>query len=292
VPEKRRIVKLKNVLHENLKLRRGATEIGDISYGPGGTCGPRIQHDYQVVVVHEGSLNLLLDGEPIHVAPSHGILLCPGHREHFLFSPDSQTRHSWCSVEPRAVPIQLRRELESHLGPIPFAGRMLSLLQMGRREPPTALPEAPLYEGLYLGIALALMCDFAIAVGSRMSNTASESVLAKVAEFISKSYAEHLSLRDIARAAGVSRQHLLKVCRSEARPTPMAQLYSARLEIAADLLRHSGVSIDAIATKCGFVSTSHFSRRFKEVSGLSPSRWRKECWQASEASVPRLTKSR
>src|SRR5215469_3247920 len=164
--ERRRIEKLKNVLHENLRLKRGATEFGDILYGPGGTCGPRIQRDYQLVVIHQGCLNLLLDEQAIHVTPNQGMLLSPGHREHFLFSSDCQTHHSWCAVEPNAVPKRLRRELETYRGPITFAGRMLRLLEMGRREPSTSLPEASLFEGFYLGIALALMCDFAIAVRS------------------------------------------------------------------------------------------------------------------------------
>jgi AraC-like DNA-binding protein len=286
--ERRRIEKLKNVLHENLRLKRGGTEFGDIQYGPEGSCGPRIQRDYQLVVVHEGYLNLRLDEETIHVEPNQGILLCPGHREHFLFSSETETHHSWCAVEPKAVPKRLLCRLTSHLGPILFAGRMLSLLEMGRREQAISLPEAPLYDELYLSIALALICDFAIAVHTCISSTVSEHLLARMTEFISKNYAESLSLQDIARAAGVSRQHLLKVCRSEGRPTPMAQLYAARLEVAADMLRQSGLSIDTIAGRCGFVSAFHFSRRFKEASGLSPGRWRKEFWQASKTAIPHL----
>jgi AraC-like DNA-binding protein len=286
-----RVIKLKNVLQENLKLKRGAIEIGEILYGPGGTCGPRIQHDYQLVVIHEGSLDLLLDGRVIHVDPNHGILLSPGHREHFLFSASTETRHSWCAVERRAVPPQLRSALKGHLGPIPFGGRMLRLLEMGRKEPPSGYPDAPLYEGFYLGIALALLCDFAIAARSGISNRVSDSVLAKMTEFISRNYAEHLSLHDIARATGVSRQHLLKLCRCQGRPTPIAQLYSARIEAAADLLQQSGLSIETIAGRCGFVSAFHFSRRFRQASGLSPGRWRKECWQASGPAAARFTTS-
>ena len=274
--------KLKNIRHENLRMRRGPTVIGDILYDPGGACGPRIQHDYQLVVVHTGYLDLLLDGQTIHVGQGYGILLCPGHREHFIFSGDQETHHSWCAIHPKAVPTALKRELHTFRGPIPFAGRMHTLLELSRRPQFGSPSEEPLEAGFYLGLGLALMCDFASAVRSgKKPDTAAETVLAKMEQFIWKEFASHLSLHDIARAVGVSRQHLLKLCRMHDRQTPMAQLYAARLEIATDLLRQTGLPISAVAEKCGFVSIFHFSRKFKQTYGESPAAWRRALWHAT-----------
>lgn len=260
-------------------MRRGATVIGDILYAPGGACGPRFQHDYQLVVLHRGDLNLLLDDEQIHVPAGHGILLTPGHREHFLFSRDQETHHSWCAVAPKAIPAALRREMQTYRGPIPFAGRMLTLLEMSRRAQPSGAAEEPVQAGFYLGLGLALLCDFVLAARSgELPDTAAETILAKMERFIWEQHARPLSLQDIARAAGISRQHLLKLCRLHGRPTPISQLYKARLETATDLLRQSGLSINDIAEKCGFVNIFHFSRKFKETYGLSPGAWRKELW--------------
>ncbi len=265
-------------------MRRGATVIGDILYAPGGACGPRFQHDYQLVVIHQGCLELWLDGEHIHVGPGYGILLSPGHREYFVFSTDCETHHSWCAIAPRAVPLHLRTGFKTHRGPIPFVGRMLSLLEMCRWAQPSTLAEEPLQDGFYLGLGLALFCDFALAVHSGSAlNSATEAILGKMRQFIWEQHARHLSLHDIARAVGVSRQHLLKMCRVRGEATPMSQLYSARLEIATDLLRQTGLSVSAIAEKCGFVNIFHFSRRFKEAYGQSPGTWRKQLWQVSRS---------
>ncbi|HEX3986356.1 MAG TPA: AraC family transcriptional regulator [Acidobacteriaceae bacterium] len=278
-----KIEKLSNIRQENLRMRRGATVIGDILYAPGGACGPRFQHDYQLVVIHQGYLDLRLDRESIHVAAGYGILLSPGHREHFLFSSDRETHHSWCAIAPRAVPRHLRSKFQTYRGPIPFAGRMLSLLEMSRRAQLSAATEEPLQDGFYLGLGLALFCDFALAVRSgHASNTKAEAILARMEQFIWEQHARHLSLHDIARAVGVSRQHLLKICRLNGKPTPISQLYSARLEIATDLLRQTGLSVNDIAGKCGFVSIFHFSRKFKEAYGKSPGTWRKQLWQAAK----------
>jgi AraC-like DNA-binding protein len=276
------VEKLKNIRRENLRMRHGATVIGDIVYAPGGGCGPRIQHDFQLVVLHTGSLDLQLDSEWIHVAEGHAILLSPGKREHFIFSPERETHHSWCAIHPRAVPTNLKRDFQALPGPISFAGRMNTLLEMSRRPRFGPLPEEPLETGFYLGLGLALMCDFASAVrGGERSDSSAEAVLARMEQFIWKQFANRLSLHDIARAVGVSRQHLLKICRTFKKKTPMAQLYAARLEMASDLLRQTGLSVSAIADKCGFVSVFHFSRRFKQAYGESPAVWRRELWRVN-----------
>ena len=276
--------KLKNLRYENLRLCRGLTVIGDILYAPGGACGPRIQHDYQLVVIHQGCLDLKLDEEKIHVAEGQGILLSPGHREYFSFSGDQETHHSWCAIHPKALSQEIKGQFRAFRGPIPFAGRMHTLLEMSRRPQFASLPEQPLQAGFYLGLGLALMCDFASAVkDGRTSNGATEAVLAKMETFIWKELASPISLHDIARAVGVSRQHLLKVCRMHQKPTPMTQLYAARLEAATDLLRRTGLPMGVVAEKCGFVSMFHFSRKFKEAYGESPAAWRRELWQQHPA---------
>jgi AraC-like DNA-binding protein len=275
--------KLKNIQQENLRLRRGATVIGDILYAPGGACGPRIQHDYQLVVVHTGCVDLQLDKETIHIAQGQGILLSPGHREHFVFSAEQETHHSWCAIDPRGVPAKLRKEFQTLRGPSSFAGRMHTLLEMSRRPQFGSTAEEPLEDGFYLGLGLALMCDFASSVKSgKKSPSAGEAVISKMEEFIWKRYADQLTLYDISRGVGVSRQHLLKVCRMQSRPTPMAQLYDARLEVATDLLRQTGLPISEVADKCGFVSIFHFSRKFKQAYGESPAAWRRALWRVSK----------
>lgn len=263
-------------------MRRGVTVIGDILYAPGGACGPRIQHDYQLVVIHRGDLNLLLDNERIHVPAGYGILLSPGHREHFLFSRDQETHHSWCAVAPKAIPVAMRTQMKAHRGPIPFAGRMLTLLEMSRRAQPSGAAEEPVQAGFYLGLGLALLCDFVLAARcGHLPDTSAEMLLVKMERFIWEQHARRLALQDIARAVGISRQHLLKLCRLHGRPTPISQLYKARLEAATDLLRQSGLSINDIAEKCGFVNIFHFSRKFKETYGQSPGAWRKELWRVA-----------
>lgn len=262
-----------------IRLERGRVVVGDVLYAQGGSFGPRLQADYQLVVIHSGSLTLTIDDEILEVPENFAVLLIPGHTEFFCFASDCETRHSWIAVEPGMLAEPLRQELERHRGPAPFLGRMVTLLDAARRSM-VHLPEAELLQNsAHEALATAILCAFASTVfdGSR-SVQASTGVLLRMEHFIAEVYSRPTTLNDIARAAGASRQHLLKLCRVSGRNTPTEQLYAKRLEAAADLLLHTGLTIAQIAEQCGFSNQFHFSRKFKQASGRSPSAWRGEVW--------------
>ncbi|MFG2234608.1 helix-turn-helix domain-containing protein [Streptomyces sp. NPDC048723] len=55
-------------------------------------------------------------------------------------------------------------------------------------------------------------------------------------------------------------------------------LIGERLEAACRLLaspRHAALPVSAVAARCGFTSPSHFTRRFREAYGATPSEWRR-----------------
>ncbi len=89
-----------------INITRGAPGIvfGDVWYNPGGECGPRIQRDYQLVIVHLGEADVSFDAQRCVIPPASVALMLPGRREHFLFSRHHRTHHTWCAVQPNAVP--------------------------------------------------------------------------------------------------------------------------------------------------------------------------------------------
>jgi AraC-like DNA-binding protein len=268
--------KLKNISRMNLRIRRGDVVFGDVLYAPGGICGPRVQQDYQLVVIHRGRLDLRLDGEQIAVPAGHAILLSPHHREYFQFDEKNETHHSWCSIRAAALSLRLRKNLRRQRGPMPFGSELKTLLETGQKSPLADQDE--LQDGFYFGLGLALLCGFAAQDGGPLFV---HEALLRMEKTIQGEYRRALSLTTIARTAGISPQHLLRLCRQQGRPTPMKMLYAQRLEAAAHLLRHTGLSVGEVAERCGFVQTFHFSRRFHQAYGASPLAWRKALWRRS-----------
>ena len=123
---------LKNISRVNLRMRRGAVVFGEVTYSPGGICGPRIQRDYQLVILHRGRLDLKLDDRQIGLSAPSSILLCPGHREHFVFSQDRETHHSWCSIDAGVVPQKLRRLLCASSKPAATDPHIEALMELGK----------------------------------------------------------------------------------------------------------------------------------------------------------------
>jgi len=273
---------LRNLSQVNLRMRRGSVVFGEVIYSAGGICGPRIQHDYQLVILHQGELELRLDGRPIEITPGHGILLSPGHRELFFFSRDRSTRHSWCSVDANAVPPKLRRLFRSSSKPAPVDSRIEALMELGKNtflEVPTS---SNIENTFHLSLGLALLSGYTLGIQARIPVLhPGEQILARTEQFILKEFGRKLSLQDLANAAGVSRQHLLKLFRHRRGISPTHYLYERRLSAAAEQLIHTGRSIKEIAGHSGFTNEFHFSRKFKKAYGKSPRDWRLQKWSSA-----------
>ena len=260
-------------------MRRGAVVFGEAVYSPGGICGPRIQHDYQLVILHQGGLDLRLDNQRMAITAPCGILLCPGHREHFIFSPERETHHSWCSIDARAIPAKLRQLFRSANKPAVMDSNLEALMELGKALFHEGHPDTLLENTFHLNLGLALLSGFALRINTKTPAVSrGNQALARAEQFMLKQFAQNLSLKEMAAAAGVSRQHLLKLFQNRHGTSPMNYLYERRLAVAADHLVHTGLSIKEIAEHCGFANPFHFSRKFKLAYGLSPRNWRSQKW--------------
>ncbi|ARU54742.1 AraC transcriptional regulator with GATase1 domain [Oleiphilus messinensis] len=83
-----------------------------------------------------------------------------------------------------------------------------------------------------------------------------------------------LTVATLAEQACVSPRHLARKFQQEFGSSPMKLLAFLRLEKSRELLEESNLSIQIIATQCGFQSTETLRRQFNEQYGISPSQYR------------------
>jgi len=85
---------------------------------------------------------------------------------------------------------------------------------------------------------------------------------------------ENLSVAVLAEAMGLSRATLYRRVKEVFGQSPMALIWEIRLQHAAVWLTRPDVSVSEVAYGVGFRSIAHFSTRFSERFGISPSAFR------------------
>ena len=94
-------------------------------------------------------------------------------------------------------------------------------------------------------------------------------------QYMQASYAEPITLADIAQAAGLSERECLRCFRRTIGDSPVQYLLKYRLMQSAALLRASpAASIAEVSAACGFDSPSYFSKQFRRFYQRPPREYR------------------
>lgn len=83
---------------------------------------------------------------------------------------------------------------------------------------------------------------------------------------------EPLSMDELAEAAGYSRRHLERLFRDATGKTPGEFYRGLRLDRGRNLLSTTDLTLQEVATACGFASVSHFSKSFRARFGTAPTK--------------------
>ena len=110
--------------------------------------------------------------------------------------------------------------------------------------------------------------------GSRIVDGAHYRRLVRARDRIEDAYAEPLALADLARTAGLSPFHFLRLFQRVFGATPHEYLTSVRIERAKLLLSRSA-SVTEACLRVGFLSLGSFSARFSREVGVSPLAWQR-----------------
>ena len=111
--------------------------------------------------------------------------------------------------------------------------------------------------------------------GLRAANIGTREPLAvrRAKDYLAGHVDEQVELEALARAAGLSPFHLIRVFRKATGMTPHNWLVDRRVHLACNLLRE-GMSATHVAARCGFSDQSHLTRTFKSRLGVTPGQFR------------------
>ena len=261
----------------NLGIARRSIVFGEARYGPRGICGPRIQTDYQLVVMLSGSAKVNVKAQgTIDIQELQVALMLPGLEEVFYFDPSAPVYHSWCAVHPRLVSADLGERLANAPKCLRLTPRMRQLVELGISLTPTSAQEA---EGFMEHLGLAALENYLFEASVAKNESTQPEAIRRAIHFIEDNLSEQIHLEAICDAAFVSKQHLIRIFKKSLGTTPSIYVWKLRTERGVDMLRETGVSVSEIATQLGFQSAYHFSRLVKQEYGQSPRQLRATEWQ-------------
>jgi AraC-like DNA-binding protein len=251
---------------------------GDVVYEPGGTCGPRVQQDYQLVVLVEGSVQAEVAGQRRDLQAGQVGLFLPGRLELFTFAADRKSHHTWCSVHPALVPAEVAAACGRAAPVLPVARRFEQLMELGLSMPLTGGTQG---DGLIEALGLATLQAY-LFTDTRQERRATDEpdALRRVLAWIGQEGHEAVDLPALARAAGVSPAQVVKLFKRHLGTTPVRYVWETRTRRGAQLLRETGLTVGEVAFRCGFQTPFHFSRWVKQLYGVGPKVLRQQAWNA------------
>jgi AraC-like DNA-binding protein len=100
--------------------------------------------------------------------------------------------------------------------------------------------------------------------------------LQRVDDYVKANLSEHITLNDMAAAAGLSPMHFAAQFRAATGFRPHHYLLLCRMEHAKELIAGMPRSMLDVAVEVGFHTQAHFTTVFKRLTGKTPSQWRGE----------------
>ena len=126
------------------------------------------------------------------------------------------------------------------------------------------------------GLLCALLAAADAAAGSARACAEPGGPVAAARTFVDARYADRIALEDMAAVAGTSRYALVRAFKRELGITPGRYLTAVRVMHAKSLLEQGCTPVEA-AGLAGFADQAHLGRVFRNVTGLTPARYRAAC---------------
>ncbi len=98
--------------------------------------------------------------------------------------------------------------------------------------------------------------------------------ISEALDYVKTEYANAIKIEDLANACHMSETHFRRVFESYMNMSPMDYINLTRVQIACDIMKKTNDSMDVVAQKVGFTTTSTFNRNFKKFLNTSPYQWK------------------
>ena len=101
--------------------------------------------------------------------------------------------------------------------------------------------------------------------------------LRRITELVAAKIEDELTLAEMAQSVELTTAHFARMFRKATGETPHRFVLLRRIERAKEMLRSDHMRIIDVAVACGFKTQEHFAQVFRQMCGVSPTEYRRNC---------------
>ncbi len=244
---------------------------GHFTYLPGYRLERSSYDSFLLMYVTDGSLTREFDQKETSVSAGFFVLIdC--YRPH-AYRSDTGWKSYWCHFDGPTARAYYQTII-SRAGnvfclpnPAPAVSKLISVFETFQQKQPVR--EAQMSKYLTDILTSFLLYSPSVEKGGSEQFTA-ETVTA----YISEHFSEDLPVSKLAKLAGLSQYHFIRMFRKETGFTPHEYLTHTRLNTARYLLKTTRLSVKDICFQSGFSSESVFCSAFRRHTGMTPTEYR------------------
>ncbi|MFJ6571875.1 helix-turn-helix transcriptional regulator [Streptomyces sp. NPDC091292] len=248
--------------------------LASLGVGVHGTTGPtdtfRLPDLWQFHL-YGYTADLTVDGTPYAIRPGRVSLVPPGAEVHFRYRGRSEHLYVHFAPSDTGAPAATGTTGAALAVPVmQDAGAETPLLTGLLRRAVAVAPRNPARAAAEVWTALWCVAELAELAAPDGGPRRAPAPVAAAMAHIESHLAGPLTVPDLARAAGVSHNHLTRLFRAETGGTVVAYIRARRMERARHLLRESTLSISAVAASVGIADLQAFNKACRRELGASP----------------------
>ena len=229
-------------------------------FAPGEYHVSRICDDDVIIMVFDGVLRFLEDGNPVELTKGEFYIQERGIYQNADQSSDSPVYyyiHARCDIRDEASPyVALRGRFDRHK-----MQELIKQLEESKSNPRMAIDRT----AAFLNIISQL------SVGADRDN----SLASRISAFIKENAEKRIMLDDICQKFGYCKNYINEIFKRSYSLTVHEYITDCRINLAKNLLLTSSMSVDEIAYSVGFESYINLYKAFRKKVGISPGEFRK-----------------
>lgn len=237
--------------------------------------------EYEMIIVKKGRLKLILDGKSFYVNEGESAFISggvvhggiPEECEYYCIVFDLASLFKDVALCSKSVAIFLTNA-DCFTGVYGAERKQSAIMReilysMQNRDNGYDLNVI----GLLWKLLGAFVSEPVISEGEQI-NKSQRQKLKDVLSYIRKNIDKNITLEELAQVSGMSPRYFCRVFKSMTGRTPIEYVNYYRIETASQMLITTGERVTDIALNCGFNDMSYFSKMFKKLKGISPSKFR------------------